>query len=102
MSSDSSIESSPTSTVASLSPMHDLGFSDIVPSSVDFGLETVPLSFSGPARPSRQNSMAARSVSYSFFETTREREQRFDDIPCFPSDSFSSSPAADFDDLFYH
>ncbi|KAH8106804.1 hypothetical protein BXZ70DRAFT_903631 [Cristinia sonorae] len=101
VSSNSSAESSPTSTIASLSPMLDLGFSDFAPPSSSFGFETVPLSFSSPSRPSRHNTMATRSVSYSFFETTREQEHRFDDIPCYPAESFSCT-MTDIDDLFYH
>ncbi|TCD64150.1 hypothetical protein EIP91_004499 [Steccherinum ochraceum] len=100
VSSDSSVESTPSSRVASLSPMLDLGFSDFAAPSVHFGFESVPLNASSPSRPSRQGSMTTRSVSYSFYETAREQEQRFDDIPCYSAETFSCT-MADVDDLFF-
>lgn len=100
-SSVSSLESTPSSIQASLCPMSDMGFGDIVPhiSDDDDALFTPSI----PRSLTRRLAPVGRSVSYSYIESelSRPRECQFEDIfdDAFDNEFFAQT-RTDVDDLF--
>ncbi|KAL4254094.1 hypothetical protein ABKN59_002490 [Abortiporus biennis] len=99
--SQSSLDSTPETSILSLSPMSDMGFSDFAPIPPAADENVSP--YAGLSRSSRRptSSPFGRSVSYSTVESRltfgREHNNRFEDIVAPP---FFSNTMDEVDDLF--